>query len=308
MPIYKINTNKLDPISEKKIDLEKDIQSLTEQNLETVFGFEFIRSEFQMNSLRIDTLAWNKESQSFIIIEYKKDRSFSVIDQGYAYLALMLNNKADFILEYNEKMKNNLKRDDVDWSQSRVIFVANSFTSYQQSAINFKDLPIELWEAKKYQNDLILYNQLKCPDSSESIKTISKNKTVNEVSNEVKNYTIDDHFKENWKESRELFDQLNEKILSRYSEVRQTPVKTFIGYKIGQKNLICIWGLKSGPWIEFTRSQPKDFNDPDKRVKYNENSMKHYNQHTSGFLVKNSDDVDYAMSLINQSYNRMTRD
>jgi hypothetical protein len=58
----------------------------------------------------------------------------------------MLNNKADFILEYNENCKDTLKRDDIDWSQSKVIFVSPSFTTYQKEAINFKDLPIELWK------------------------------------------------------------------------------------------------------------------------------------------------------------------
>lgn len=33
MPIFKILNSKLEPISEKKIDLERDIQKLSEQNL-----------------------------------------------------------------------------------------------------------------------------------------------------------------------------------------------------------------------------------------------------------------------------------
>src|SRR3989339_1080691 len=177
MPIFKINNKKLENIKETKIDVEKDIQILTENNLVTIFGLKVVSTEFALSNLRIDTLAYDEEVKSFVIIEYKRDRSFSVIDQGYAYLGLMLNNKADFILEYNEKMSSNLKRDDIDWSQSKVIFIANSFTTYQEKALNFKDLPIELWEVKKYDNLTILYNQLKSADSSESIKTVSKNKT-----------------------------------------------------------------------------------------------------------------------------------
>ena len=63
-----------------------------------------MKSEFTLHNFRIDTLAFDEESKSFVIIEYKKDKSFSVVDQGYAYLSLMLNNKADFILEYNESL------------------------------------------------------------------------------------------------------------------------------------------------------------------------------------------------------------
>jgi hypothetical protein len=77
-----------------------------------------------LKQFRIDTLAFDPEAKSFVIIEYKRDKTFSVIDQGYAYLLLMLNNKADFILECNESQHQSLKRTDVDWSQSKVIFVS----------------------------------------------------------------------------------------------------------------------------------------------------------------------------------------
>ena len=76
--------------------------------------------EFSLNGLRVDTLGFDKESRSFVIIEYKKDRNFTVIDQGYAYLALLLNNKAEFILKYNENNKAFLRKDNIDWSQSRI--------------------------------------------------------------------------------------------------------------------------------------------------------------------------------------------
>ncbi|MGI6481685.1 MAG: hypothetical protein ACOX08_00215, partial [Methanobacterium sp.] len=42
-----------------------------------------------------------------------KSSNFSVIDQGYAYLALLLNNTADFILEYNESKDDFLGKKDV---------------------------------------------------------------------------------------------------------------------------------------------------------------------------------------------------
>jgi predicted metal-dependent hydrolase len=70
-----------------------------------------VASEFELNSLRVDSLGYDKESNSFVIVEYKRDKSFSVIDQGYAYLALLLNNKAEFILLYNQKSKNQLHKD-----------------------------------------------------------------------------------------------------------------------------------------------------------------------------------------------------
>ncbi|MFY9797864.1 MAG: hypothetical protein WAJ93_19420, partial [Candidatus Nitrosopolaris sp.] len=60
-----------------------------------ILGIEFVPSEFELNGLRVDSLGYNKESDSFTIVEYKRDKNFSVIDQGYAYLALLINNKAE---------------------------------------------------------------------------------------------------------------------------------------------------------------------------------------------------------------------
>ena len=95
MPLFKIG-QQLDPIKESSFKLEREIQYLIEQNLKIVLRLDFIRSEFSLNNFRIDTLAFDRESKSFVIVEYKRDKTFSVIDQGYAYLSLMLNNKADF--------------------------------------------------------------------------------------------------------------------------------------------------------------------------------------------------------------------
>ncbi len=135
MTLYNLRNQKLQIIKEESFKLEKEIQAITEKNLEYIFKLKFIKSEFPLNNLRIDTLAFDNDSKSFVIIEYKRDKNFSVIDQGYAYLSLMLNNKADFILEYNENTNTHLKRDDVDWSQSRVMFISPTFSKYQQQAI-----------------------------------------------------------------------------------------------------------------------------------------------------------------------------
>jgi hypothetical protein len=139
---------------------------------------------------------FDRESKVFVIIEYKRDRNFSVVDQGMAYLNLLLKNKADFILGYNESPSSNhsLKREEVDWSQSRIIFIAPEFTKYQQHAIGFKDLGIQLWEVHKYNNDLLVFNEVKSPSTKEPITTIAKNNDVaKKVTEEIRVYTEEDH-------------------------------------------------------------------------------------------------------------------
>ena len=303
MAIFKIEKNKLNPISEKKVNLERDVQKITEENLETIFGLKFVSSEYSKDSFRIDTIAFNPESRSFVIIEYKKDRSLSVIDQGYAYLALMLNNKADFILEYNEKMKDNLKRDDVDWSQSKIVFISNSFTIYQLNAINFRDLPIELWELKKYEKGIILYSQLKSPDSNESIKTITKNKTIELVSREVKNYTTDDHFRSDWQESRTLFEKIRQSILDQDDRIKEKINKYYIGYKIGFYNLCAIHAFKSKLRLDLVRVDRSELKDPEHKLIRVPWEKFGWGKSTS-FTINNEEDIVYGIYLIKQTYEK----
>lgn len=235
MPVFNMSDGKLTEVSEIPFKLEKDIQKIMEQNMKTIFGIEFVRTEFELNGLRIDSLGFDKQSNAFVIIEYKREKNFSVIDQGFAYLSLLLNNKAEFILTYNENLKANLKKDDVDWSQSRVIFVSPSFTTYQMQAIGFRDLPIELWEVKQYSNKTVLFNQIKSPEKSESITKISpKSELVRSVSQEVKEYTEEFHLERKHIVSKDnikiLYEEVKRAILSVGDGVTIKPTAKYIAF------------------------------------------------------------------------------
>lgn len=306
MPIYKQSGNKLVPVKEMNVDLEKSVQAVVEENLNDIFDLVFISSEFALNNLRMDTLAFDDEAKSFVVIEFKKDKSFSVIDQGYAYLALLLNNKADFVLEYNEKRNKNLRKDDIDWSQSRVMFIAQSFTKYQQEAMGFQDLPIELWEVKKYDENLVSFNQVRASEKSENIKTIAKNKDIEQVSREIKQYSLEDHLKPQWTKTKELFDEFSQRVLELDPRFEIKPVRNYIGFNIGGKNVVTVHTRTSKLVLHLLRVRPEDLKDPEKRTKYIENSLKYWNVHTSQFDIENDDDIDYAMLLVKQVYKKFT--
>lgn len=298
MAIFSIQNSKLTPVKEKSIFLEKDIQKITESNLESVFRLQFVSSEFQIQNFRLDTLAFNKDNNAFVIIEYKRHKNFSVIDQGFAYLALMLNNKADFILEYNEKTQQNIKRDKIDWSQSRVLFLSQSFTSYQQNAINFKDLPIELWEVKIFSDNLILYNQIMAPEAKQSIKTITKNKTIENVSREVKVYTLQDHLNSLSTKTKSIFYDLREKILEISDEIQEKPQKSFIAYK-NQKIFMEVRIQKEK--IKITLDIPKNrLEDPRDMAKDMKN-IGRSGTSTCEIYLNRTEDISYAISLIEQA-------
>ena len=214
MILYNNKSGKLEEIKEKPFKLEKDIQKIFEANITLLMGLELVKSEFSIKNKRIDTLAFDPQNKAFTIIEYKRDKNSSVVDQGLAYLGLMLENKADFIIEYNESLKRALKREEVDWTQTRVAFVSTAFTENQVLATNFKDLAIELWEIKHYTNDSVLISHLKKSSSAESIKPIMQNNTeLKKVSDEIKVYTEQDHIEQGSEFMVELYEKFKQSIL-----------------------------------------------------------------------------------------------
>jgi predicted transport protein len=249
--------------------------------------------------LRIDTLAFDSESKAFVIIEYKKGKSYSVVDQGYSYLSLLLNNKADFVLEYFEQTGKSLRKKEVDWSQSRVIFISPEFSKYQVQSIEFKDLPFELWEIKRYANNTISFYQHK-PSSQESIKTIEKrDASSKKVDEEIVVYTEDDHYNYGNPEIRELCYTLRDRIME-LEGLEVNPVKFYVGFKYNKK-LVCD--------IEVQKQQVKIrvnlkkgmLKDPEDLFRDMSN-VGHLGVGDYEAVVKPETDLDYLMSMIKQGY------
>lgn len=51
MALYNLQNKKLQIIKEESFKLEKDIQAITEENLDYIFGLKFIKSEFAILEL-----------------------------------------------------------------------------------------------------------------------------------------------------------------------------------------------------------------------------------------------------------------
>ena len=292
MSIYKINDNKLEVVSKEEIQLENHLQKLVEDNLDVLFDLKFVCSEYQLHKLRLDTLAFNKETNSFVIIEYKRDSSFSLIDQGYAYLALLLNNKADFILAYNEVNKKSLKVDDVDWSQSKVIFIAQRYTIYQLKAMEFRNLPFELWKVALYENSTISLEKVKTEnDHDDDIDTLGKDSLMHSL----KSYSEDEAFKNTTVDLKTVYEEFKIKFNEEYTDGDTTITKTYIGFNIDGKRVLNYHPLQTYSMIDLNIKGIK-FEDERELGKY---SKSRYNK--SDFYkvkVKKEEDLDSVFALL----------
>jgi len=212
----------------------------------------------------------------------------------------MLNNKADFILEFNESQQITLKRTDVDWTQSKVLFISPQFTNYQREAINFKDLPIELWEIKRFENDTISFDQILKVSAKESIKTISRNdETVEAVSKEVKVYTEQDHLQKVDFETRELYELVKERLISLDDNVTTQPKKQTIGFKI-DNNIFCDIVLQGKGLKIYLNLKSGDLQDQ-KLIARDVSNVGHWGNGSYEIKLNDLDDIDYIISLLKQS-------
>ena len=299
MKIFTSKKGQLSQLKQQKFKLEKDIQRLFEENLTLLSGYIFIRSEFSIKNSRIDTLAFDPETQAFVIIEYKRQQNSSVVDQGVSYLNLMLEYKADFIVEYNEKQKFPLKRNDVDWSQSKVIFVSPAFNDFQIQSTNFKNLPIELWEVNRFDNDIITLNIINKSKSAPNIKAVSieKNEEFSTLK-EIKVYQESDHLSDKSDFIQELYEDFKQGILNLDPDIEINTRKLYIAFKkdrniadirIQQKNLKI--------WINLPYGE---LDDP-KNLAKNVSNTGHWGNGDYEITIESTQYLEYIMSLIKQA-------
>lgn len=318
MQLFQIRNQQLQRINKDSFKLEKDIQQVVEANMETLFGLEFVRSEFSVAEFRLDSLAYDEANNAFVIVEYKKGSSYSVVDQGYSYLSVMLNNKAEFILEYNERTGKQLKRSDVDWSCSRVIFVSPSFNTYQKNSVNFKDVPFELWEIKKFEGGLIAVEQ-QTSTSSESIDKISgsnPDSVIKSVSKEVKAKSEEELTSGLSAELSEVWLELKSQLL----ELPNTSVHTtqnYVSIKFDSTALIFVRFSKKELRCEIVRgninedgSKAKTFFEIDDPKVVTKVRTWNWKSGVTGsvytFTLSDIEQIDYRMYLIKQKYENMS--
>ena len=100
LKLFRLLGGKADEVSVGPVGLEKSLQTLIENNLETLLGIRFLATEHSTGKKhggRIDTLGID-ENGCPVIVEYKRTLNENVINQGLFYLDWLLDHKAEFEL------------------------------------------------------------------------------------------------------------------------------------------------------------------------------------------------------------------
>ena len=325
MFLFSSKDKKFSSVDEKPFKLEKEIQNFVESNTEEIFKLRFVSSEFSLDGLRFDSVCFDEETKSFVIIEYKKSSSFSIIDQGFAYLSTMLSHKADLILEYNETTGKTLKKNEVDWNQPRIIFISPSFTAHQKISTNFKDIPFELWEIKRFEGDLVSLNKI-ITSSKESVKGISGN-SITKGTDEIKSYDTSDLLSKTSQKTKDLWENISQRISKFEQDTFLKTTEGYVRFSLNDANTICFFffnknnirtrireglydedGEPANVWVFAIN----DYKNLAKRIEekwpgYTINGKKQdavFVNHD--LIIKDERDIDYLIELITQRYEAFT--
>lgn len=301
-------------LNEVNFSTENELQMFCENNLDLLLGLTFVAREFKVAQFRFDSVAYNPESNAFVIIEYKNDRNHSIIDQGYSYISTLLNHKADFVLKYNQVFHTSKGLDDFDWTQVRVLFIAPRYTIYQINSINFGDLPMELWRIKRYEDDIVQFEQIKPTSTAASISGYVSTNIIgnnvnsrgsNEIANEVIVYTEDDRLADGSDSTRELYIELRDYILSLDDSIVLKATKLYMGFLLNNHNLVDIKLQKSSINV-WLNTQYGTIDDPRGII----TDVTHVGHHGNGdcqIKVTSNSHMGYIKDIIRLHYQNKVR-
>jgi predicted transport protein len=236
MKVFQIKNDKLTEFSEtggrKVDDNEKLIQSMIEKNLSTVFpSLDFLTTEYMIDNLRPDSIAFDNDSKSFVIIEYKNVKHKGVVDQGMSYYKLLQEKKENFVLLYHKIRGKVLDAEkDVNWDETRVIFISPEFTEHQKRASQSVSLPIELYTIAKFENGIILLDKIENKNNFSS-----KEKTKSTSIIRLSEYSEEDYLDGKYgtqapnESTKSLFYKFKNRILDTFS-VESKQKKKYVGF------------------------------------------------------------------------------
>ncbi|MEQ8393732.1 MAG: DUF5655 domain-containing protein [Gammaproteobacteria bacterium] len=275
--------------------LEKGLQTLFEKNLEALLGVRFLASEYiTSNGGRMDTLGIDENGYP-VIIEYKRDRSENVINQGLFYLDWLMDHRGDFEILVRDRFAN-VEAGTIEWSAPRLICIAADFTKYDTHAVKQMSRNIELVRYRRFGEDLLMLELLtavSAPPKPLDLSTAAgkpyQQKTVSEnlagASEELTNLAAD---VETFMFS--LGDDVNKKVLQLYFAFRR--IKNFACMEVrGSLKAVRLW-LKINPdSVSLEDGFTRDVRE-----------IGHYGTGDLEVMIRSHDDLERAKPLIIQSY------
>lgn len=274
--------------------LEKELQTLIENNMETFFGVRFLKSEYAITNGRMDSIGID-ENNSPVIFEYKRSQNENVINQGLFYLDWLLDHKADFKLLVIERLGMKAA-ESIDWSVPCVICVAHDFTKYDLHAVNQMQKNIKLVSYRKYGGDLILFEHLNAP----TVKPVVISESGPEGGKSGGQKSHIEKLSAASGGIRTLYESVCNFIESLGDDISQNQLKLYLAYKKVQ-NIACV-EIQNKQVVLYLKLNPDTIR-LEKGFTRDMRNVGHYGTGDLQVTVKNAEDFEKAKPLMQRAYN-----
>lgn len=280
----------VEELPSSQVALEKDLQKLLENNMNTFFGVTFLQSEYKITNGRMDSIGID-ENNCPVIFEYKRSINENVINQGLFYLDWLLDHRANFKLLVMEKLGKE-KAELIDWSMPCVICIANDFTKFDEHAVNQMQRNIKLVRYRKFGDDLIALEHLNAPQVQPNSFDDSQ---IQQKRKDFKQYLLDSGEK-----NQNIFYSVRDYILSLGDDISENQLKLYVAFKKA-KNFICVevnqsfvlLNLKLNPdTVELIPGFVEDYR-----------KIGHWGTGDLCVFLKDYEDLEKAKPLIDRAYN-----
>ena len=277
------------------VALEKELQNVIENNMQTFFGVTFLKSEYPVKNGRIDSLGLD-ENYCPVIFEYKRSTDENVINQGLFYLSWLSDHRADFKLLVMEKLGSIIAAK-IDWSIPCVMCVASNFTKFDEHAVSEMQRNIKLIRYKKFGSELILFEQLNAP----KVKPISDSIRTTAVARSDDNRTFASLLAKADEQLKTLYYSLRDYTLSLGDDVIENELKWYTAYR-KIKNFACVEVYPTKRQIVVSLAVKADNVAYDGKTIRDVSKIAHACTGDVQAIINNADDLEKVKPLIKRAY------
>ncbi|HUT57971.1 MAG TPA: DUF5655 domain-containing protein [Phycisphaerae bacterium] len=309
MPLFEIVKHNAAALEQSNFATEKELQSLVERNLGTIFNCRLVASEYSTGAQhagRIDTLALSEDGNP-VIIEYKRSESSDLVNQSLFYLSWIDDHRGDFELAAQRSLGGDVE---VDWSNMRVICIAPNFRKYDLHAVQVMGANIELWQYRLYAKGLLYLEEVyrKSYAAFGKAESSQKNPVMVEAGRKAAitrasaRYSFEKHTDGKPKRIRDLALSVEEFIMGLDPAMEEVPKKLYVAYRISQ-NIACMI-VHKGHVTLFLKIDPKDVTS----VPFNSRDVSgigHYGTGDFEMVLKSQVDLDAAKPFIEMAYRKV---
>ncbi len=297
--LFVLKDSKLKDVKHTSFKNEKELQTFVENHMQDLLGLRFLATEFIIDEHnRVDSVGFDEESSSFVLIEDKNVKDRGLVDQGFAYLAALFDRKEKFVLLYNKVYGQSKQADDFDWSQTRIAFIAPEFNNHQLDSTSFQDLPFDLYQLRKY-GDIISFEVIQNKKKYLNYKNKSKPVTTGQknVLDNIETFTEETPFPMDHP-MRDCYERMRDRICE-LEDVDVVPRKAGVTFKIhGKRFAYC--GPQKAAICLMINDPHGGLDDPFKMCI----DIKHrvWGRLSWEMKVNDKTDLDKVMLLVKQSY------